>query len=143
MRTSSTVLDSSTGFVSSFEVDSGDITPSTAARILERIPGVSAVRVRRLFTRTEGIRVWFHYRDRECAVWEPFGDNDCYTVLPIEGVEPIDLAEIERAFREHPPLWNRRLAHLAARRTPTMLLYTTAWISAVAGTLLAPGLDFP
>lgn len=129
--------------ITGFEVEEHDVNADLAARILGTVAGVSEIRVRGLFERTGGIHVWFRYGGRRCAVYEPFGDNSRWDVIPIEGVEPIDLAEIERAFRERPPLWYRRLADRAAQKPRTLLLYTVTWLVALLSAILVPGLPFP
>ena len=57
--------------------------------------------MRRLFSRWDDIHVWFRYRGVRCVVWEPYGDNSRYTIVPQDSSTAIDMAEVETVFREH------------------------------------------
>ena len=76
MRTYPSV-DEKSGLTVAFEIENGYVSPSTVARILSSVPGINDVRARRLFEKSDDIRVWFKHLGIPCVVREPFGDNTC------------------------------------------------------------------
>jgi hypothetical protein len=95
MRTCPLVSDD--GVSLGFEIDA-TVFLVPLVRILERVDGVTDVRKRPLFGRWGEHRIRFRYRDAECVVLEPFGDNARYWVVPVDPEGPIDMGELERAF---------------------------------------------
>lgn len=87
-----------------FEIENAYIRPKKVARILERIDGVTDVQVSK-FMASPDVRVEFKYSGYDFIVWEPFGDNSRYWIGPKEEGESIDIASIERVFKDYrPPL---------------------------------------
>jgi len=87
-----------------FEIDNIYVSLGTVARILEGINGVSEIKKRRLFGKSEDIHIWFKYFNYECFVIEPFGDNSRYWIGPKNPEERFDISNVEIAFKQyHPP----------------------------------------
>jgi hypothetical protein len=103
------VIDERTDSVLGFEIENAYISPSTVASVLSGVKGVSGLWRRRAFSTWDEIHVHFRYRDAECIVWEPFGDNSRYWVGQKENVQPVDLSDVERAFFERQPGRGRRI----------------------------------
>lgn len=57
-----------------FEIENVYAGPAAIGRLLSQVNDVSDVRVRRMFGKWEDIHVWFKYANRDCVVWEPYGD---------------------------------------------------------------------
>jgi hypothetical protein len=86
-----------------FEIDNAYVTARRAARILQSIPGVANIRLQKRFHRNE-YRVEFEYSNRECVMWEPFGDNSRFWVGPRDPYAfDIDITAIEEAFLGYRP----------------------------------------
>ena len=103
------VIDERTGCALGFEIENTSISVPTVVAVLSGVKGVSEVRRRRAFSTWDEIHVHFRYRDVECIVWEPFGDNSRYWIGPKESVRPVNLSDVERAFTEHRPRLVRRI----------------------------------
>lgn len=113
-----------TGRVGGFEIDNSYVGLGTVAQILSMVEGVTAVKRRRLFSRWEEIHIWFQYRDRECVVWEPYGDSSRYWIGQHEGPDPVDLGAIEAAFRQYePPLHWKLVGDLLTLRFLKVLFF--------------------
>ena len=108
MRTFS-VIDDRRGRTIAFEIESAYISPSTVAQVLSAVDGVSEVKRRRPFSNWEEIHVRFRFRDAECVVWEPFGDNSRYWIGQQDVPEPVDLSHIELTFKGYCPSLVRRI----------------------------------
>jgi hypothetical protein len=102
-------VDDTTGKIVAFEIENVYISPSTVASVLSGVKGVSDVRRRRIFSVWDEVHVRFRYRDAECVVREPFGDNSRFWVGQEDVVEAVDMSEIERAFIKHRPRLPRRI----------------------------------
>jgi hypothetical protein len=108
MKTYQTATDTG-GRVFGFQIDNVYVSPTTCARILRSVDGVSDVRLRKIFTAWDETHVRFRYRDAECVVWEPHGDNSLYWIGQEKMArEPIDMSAVERAFEIYqPPIYRR------------------------------------
>ena len=97
------------GRQSAFEIENAYVAPRTIAHLLGDIEGVTDVRARKLFRGSADVHVEFKYRNRECIVWEPFGDSSRYWIGPQEPAgNADDISEIETAFKQYrPPLYRR------------------------------------
>ena len=97
------IVRNSTTPAHAFEIDNAYVTARHVARILKSIPNVANVRTRNWFQRNE-YRVEFEYENRECVVWEPFGDNSRFWIGPRDsGGFDIDITTIEDAFLAYRP----------------------------------------
>ncbi len=102
------VLDDQTGKLVAFEVENMYVSPATAVSVLSGVEGVSDLRRRLPFSSGEEIHVRFRFRDVECVVWEPFGDNSRYWI-GTDGPEAVDVDQLQQAFDEHRPRLGRRI----------------------------------
>ena len=103
------IADEKTGRLVGFEIENAYISPSTVASVLSGVNGVSEVRRRRAFGTWDEVHIRFRYRDAECVVWEPFGDNSRYWIGQKDSAKPVDVGEIERAFIAYRPSLQRRI----------------------------------
>jgi hypothetical protein len=92
-----------------FEIDNAYVGTRAAASVLAGVEGVRNVRTRRPFSVRDRCLVHFLYRDTDCIVVEPFNDNSRWWIGQEEGGSPVDLGEIEAAFRAYRPPALRRL----------------------------------
>lgn len=99
MRTYPLVNDD--GISLGFEIDA-TVFLAPLVRIIERIDEVTDVRKRPLFGKWGEHRIRFRYRNKDCVVLEPFGDNSRYWVVLLDPEEPIDMGDLERAFARSP-----------------------------------------
>lgn len=95
--------DESNGFVFAFEIENSYVSVCTVAKILSVVPGISDVRVRRLFSSWDEIHVWFKFRNSNFVVWEPFGDNSRFWIGPEDKNDRIDIQTIRDAFDQYSP----------------------------------------
>lgn len=102
------VVDENTRVVG-FEIENAYIAPSTVASVLSSVSGVSEVRRRRPFSRWDDIHVRFRFRNAECVVEEPFGDNSRYWIGQQDTAERVDLRDVEKAFIAYRPSLERRI----------------------------------
>lgn len=87
------------------EVGNTFVSVRQLARVIGRVPGVSAVRVRGLFQSTGDVRMWFDFLGVPMEMAEPFGDNSRYWIGPAaERDDPPDLSPIDDALRAYRPL---------------------------------------
>ena len=86
-----------------FEIDNIYVSLRTVSRILKSINGVTEVKKRKMFSKWEGIHIWFKCINHECVVIEPFGDSSRYWIGPKNPEEKFDISSIEFAFRQHQP----------------------------------------
>jgi len=94
----------------SFSIDSVYASPRQIGRLLESVPGVEDVRVRRPFGEWKDVHMWFSYRDHPCTVVEPYGDNSQSWIGPEQDDGGFDCGPIEQAFRAfQPTVWRRIL----------------------------------
>lgn len=81
-----------------FEIENAYVTPRRAARILRTIPGVTNVRLPKLFRRGNR-RVEFDFQDRACVVSEDWGDSSRYWIGPKDiEIGDINISVIEEGF---------------------------------------------
>ena len=98
------VLLSEEGLTQAFEINNIYISNRKLASIIESVPGVHNVRVRRLFSGDPEIHIRFGFRGQEFIVEEPFGDNSRYWIGPDDpDREFINAEPIERAIAKHQP----------------------------------------
>lgn len=86
-----------------FEIDNIYVSLGKIVNILEGIHDVTVVKKRKLFTKWEGIHIWFNYLNHECVVVEPFGDSSRYWIGFNSLEEGLDISVIESAFRQYQP----------------------------------------
>lgn len=94
------------GRMRAFEIENAYIGPSTVAKVLPGIEGVTDVEQRRLFSAESEGHVNFKYQGCPWIVWEAYGDNSRYWIGP-ESVTAFEgnVAQVEEAFaRYQPPL---------------------------------------
>jgi hypothetical protein len=90
--------------VFAFEVENIYISPKRIGSLLCPIPGVTDVRVRRLFQSPSEIHVSFRYSGRDFIVWEPYADNSRFWIGPKdESSESIDIRPVMAAFESYSP----------------------------------------
>lgn len=90
------------GRLYAFEVENVYIGSRRIAQILRTVPGVSGVRVRRLFSSPSEARVFFRYLDWDYVVWEPYGDSSRYWFGPAgDENTAISIDDIEAAFKKY------------------------------------------
>ena len=89
------------GSLLAFEIENAYIAPRTAGRVLRRVPLLTNVRIRRLFSGATDDRVWFVYREVPFVMSEPYGDSTVYSIGPESTSTVIDAIELERAFAAH------------------------------------------
>jgi hypothetical protein len=92
-----------------FEIDNVYVGVRDVARVLAGVEGVRDVRMRRPFSMGDQHLVRFVYRDGDCMVLEPFSDNSRWWIGQEEVGSPVDVSELEAAFREYRPTALRRL----------------------------------
>ena len=86
-----------------FEIESIYISVKSIAATLAAVPKVSNIRRRRLFASGAEVPVRFEYEGTTCVVWEPFGDNSRYLVVPDEIGTVLQLQPVEEAFQRFVP----------------------------------------
>lgn len=97
------------GGVHGFEIDSPYITVNQSASVLKRIAGVSDVRVRKAFSEFEDVHIRFTFRNVECVIWEPFGDNSRYWIGPEKPEIQVDVSALREGFERYQPSKLRRV----------------------------------
>lgn len=83
-------------------VDNSYISIRTLARILTRLPQVSDVQVRRIFSRT-GTKISFEYEGCRFIVFEPFDDNAQLWIAPERNCSRVDVEPLKTALLAHRP----------------------------------------
>lgn len=86
-----------------FEIENAYIRPRTIAALLADVEGITEVCLRKAFSSSSEIHVRFRYKDQECMVWEPYGDNSRYWIGPENEETSIDLGEVETVFKQYEP----------------------------------------
>jgi macrodomain Ter protein organizer (MatP/YcbG family) len=71
------------GVLASFEIDGWRSGPKHLARLVENKLECEITARRKWFSGNE-VHFQFKFLDCEFALWEPFGDNSRYTVIPAE-----------------------------------------------------------
>lgn len=96
--------------VFAFEIKNVSIGVSSMADLLKTVPEVSAVSVRKLFSKSSDVHIEFFYCGHELMVWEPFGDNSRYWIGPRDddGEKP-DIEKLEKVFQGYQPSIIRKL----------------------------------
>ncbi len=102
-------IDSTSGAVSAFEIESVYISLSAVAKLLSLVEGVSSIRRRRRFGSWEEIHIWFQYQNEDCCVWEPFGDNSRYWIGARQPSKVTDFREVEAVFQRFRPRIIRKI----------------------------------
>lgn len=112
------VKNSLDGRLIAFEVENAYIGPSTVARLLRQVEGVSNVERRRPFSGSSDIHVRFKHGGHSCIVWEPYGDNSRYWIGPESpDTFPQDMRFVESVFDEYrPPMHRAVLGNLLSLR---------------------------
>jgi hypothetical protein len=101
-------LKNKTGQVFAFEIDRLLIGSRLISKVLRQIPGVTEIRVRRLFQRPFDIQAEFRFQDQQFMVWEPYADSSRYWIGPnTSDKEAIDISTIEMAFRDYRSRWSK------------------------------------
>jgi hypothetical protein len=89
-----------------FEIDNFLVTQRLLSKVLQRVPGVSEVKVRPMFRRPFDIQARFIYQGRRFIVWEPYADNSRYWIGPENCDQAtIDVSGIEKTFKAFKRLW--------------------------------------
>ncbi|MDH4554504.1 hypothetical protein E8F11_04795 [Pseudomonas sp. BN417] len=96
------------GITYAFEIENVYIPAGDVASTLARADGVSGTLPRRP-SRSDQYLVSFQFRGHDCVVWEPFGDKSRYWIGPKEAERDVDIAEVEKAFKQYQPALLRRL----------------------------------
>jgi hypothetical protein len=92
------------------ELDMWYAAPRTIAKLIASVDGVSAVKVRRPFSRSADTRIWFHFNGHDFVVTEPWGDSNEYWIGPEEeGAKAPDLFDIDAKLRAYKVPPHRRL----------------------------------
>lgn len=104
------IVDEKTKCICAFEIDSIYASITTIAKILAGVSGVSKIRLRKIFSRWEGVHIWFKYHEREFIVMEPYGDSSEYWIGPANAIEDgVDAGKLKVAFDEYMPSLLRRV----------------------------------
>ena len=103
---------------SAFELENLYISPSTIARLLEGVDGVTEVQSRGTSFGSSDVRVEFKYRGQPYIVWEPYGDSSRYWIGPKDGAEAgSGSAPLEEVFKRYsPPLYRALVADVLTLR---------------------------
>ncbi len=101
---------SNDGRYTGFEFENIYISHRTIARLLRHVPQVTDVVICSWFHEPDD-RLTFTYYGIDFAVWEPFGDNDRYTVSANNvNTEVPDWAPLQQVFADYQPTrWRRFL----------------------------------
>ncbi len=92
------------GSIFAFEIENTYIRVSKIAFILNSIPDISNIQIRKPFSDPADIHIRFLYMEKEFIVWEPYADSSRYWIGPQdEQQECIDIAPIEQKFQEYKP----------------------------------------
>jgi len=76
------------------------VPPIWIARLLRDVDGVTEVRKSKLFSKPPDIKVKFKYLHQDFIVFEPWGDNNRYWIVPEDPAEGTpDISKLESAFR--------------------------------------------
>lgn len=98
------IKDDVPGHCWAFEIDLVYITVRPVGQVLAQVQDVSDVRIPKLFRGKDDIRIRFKYKERECIVWEPWGDSSRYWIGPEDTTDKsLDLKDIRIAFENHAP----------------------------------------
>lgn len=99
------------GRYAGFEFENIYISHRGIARLLRRVPEVSDVVICSWFHHPDD-RLTFTYHGMAFTVWEPFGDNDRYTVSADDiNADVPDWAPLQQVFADYQPTrWRRFLA---------------------------------
>ena len=101
-------IQNAVGITYAFEIENAYISAADVASTLARVDGVSGTLPRRPSSSGKFL-VTFQFRGHDCVVWEPFGDNSRYWIGPKEAERDVDVAEVEKAFKQYQPAALRRL----------------------------------
>lgn len=99
------------GEQSTFEINNTSVGPWLAAQILKSNENVTQVELIPYFWFSqpegdifEGERVSFRYKGVLYMVWEPFGDNSRYWIVPRDAEFSLsDISELEQTFKNYNP----------------------------------------
>lgn len=102
----------------SFEIENAYVGSGTIARLLAEVQGVTDIRPRKLFGKSNEIHVEFKYLNRDYIVWEPYGDNSRYWIGPKNPAEDVgDIGNIENVFKHyHPPFYREIIGDILSLR---------------------------
>jgi hypothetical protein len=101
------------GATVAFEVENVLLPPRTIGTVLQSVPGVTSLSVRRPFSSDSTWLVKFEFRGRRFLVVEPFGDNSRYWIGPENTNEGGDIEALQAAIRNYKaPAWRRLLGAL-------------------------------
>ena len=95
------------GKLHAFEIPNMWVTVGAIKRLLRSVDGVSDVKR----TRTDDFRATFIFHGEPMAVWEPWGDNSRYVVVPINDESEVNLDSLHDTFKRH----KRSIARLWSR----------------------------
>jgi len=94
------------GQMFAFEIESVYIGIKKVAMLLCSVPGVTDLRVRKLFGSDRDIHIEFTYLGKSFIVWEPYADSSRYWIGPREeSQEHIDVNALETALHQYRPLF--------------------------------------
>lgn len=95
-----------------FEIENAYVRPARIAEFLSADGGVADIRLRRIFSGDDELRLTFRYSGIPFVVAEPFGDSSRYWVGP-EGELSKDLSnhlgKLEEIFKAYQPSFPVRL----------------------------------
>ncbi|MDP1696695.1 MAG: hypothetical protein Q8L45_02745 [Xanthomonadaceae bacterium] len=114
-------IDEKTGSVFAFEIEHVYLSNAAVARILSKISDVSDVRVRTLFSKWQGIHIWFNHQGSDFVVFEPYGDSSRYWIGPKDSIDvSVDLGRVMAAFENyHPPLLVEVIGDVLSLKIPS------------------------
>jgi hypothetical protein len=93
------------GKVIGVQVDNAYISVGHIAAVLSRVPGVSDLRKRRLFSRSNGTHIKFNFHGVPFLVHEPFADNSRYWIVAEDPKEIHEVLPLLDALRRYKPSW--------------------------------------
>lgn len=107
-----------------FEIENAYIAPSTVARLLAGVAGVTDVRPRKKSSKSIDVHVEFMFQGQPYIVLEPFGDSSRYWIGPKDKPNSVgEIAELEDAFKSYrPPAYRVLFGDLVTLRFMTRLL---------------------
>ena len=92
------------GLLKSFEIDMWEAGPKILSEFIEKEIGGRVTERRKWFSGNE-VHLKFIYNESEYVVWEPFGDNNRYTICPADNSNsnPDVISEIQNEFIKFKP----------------------------------------
>lgn len=96
-----------------FEFRNIYISPREISKLLAKHHSISDIKLRKWFNGSPDIHLKFKFNQRECMVWEAFGDSDMYWVGALEDSKNFDASELEEIFKSYRvPIFRKIMAYV-------------------------------